>query len=109
MTKTVSATEAKNTFGAILKYLETTEEEVIIENRGVPTAVVVSIDRFREIEELEERAKRQQALEDFRKLRTEIAGQNEDMSTTEAQEFAKQLSDEIMENVVAKHQVKATH
>jgi prevent-host-death family protein len=109
MTKTVSATEAKNTFGAILKHLETTDEDVVIESRGVPTAVVVSIERFREIEELEERAKRQRALEEFRKLRAEIARQNEDMSTAEAQDFAEQLSDEIMENVVAKHPVKAAH
>jgi prevent-host-death family protein len=105
----VSATEAKNKFGAILKHLESTDEDVIIENRGVPTAVVVSIDRFREIEEIEERAKRQRALEEFRKLRAEIARQNEDLSTEEAQEFAKQLSDEIMENVIAKHRVKAAH
>ena len=109
MTKTVSATEAKNTFGAILKHLETTNEDVIIENRGVPTAVVVSIDRFREIEEIEERAKRQRTLEEFRKLRAEIARQNEDMSPEEAQEFAKQLSNEIMDNVIAKHQIKAAH
>src|SRR3954452_4515016 len=109
MTKTVSATEAKNSLGSLLGQLESKEDAVIIENRGVATAAIISMERFRALEELEERAERRRALEEFRKLRSEIARQNEDLSTADAQEFARQLSDEIMENVVAKHQSKAAH
>jgi len=102
MTKTVSATEAKNTLGSLLGQLESKEDAVIIENRGVATAAIISIERFRALEALEERERRLQILEDFRRLRAEVAEQMKDLSADEIEV----LIDEITEDIRADRRVR---
>ena len=88
MTKTVSATEAKNTLGSLLGQLESKEDAVIIENRGVATAAIISIARFRAIEEFEERERRHPGFGRFspaesgdRQTRRKTCLRNEDSKT----------------------------
>jgi prevent-host-death family protein len=103
MTKTVSATEAKNTLGSLLGQLESKEDAVIIENRGVATAAIISIERFRALEALEERERRLRALENFRRLRAEVAEQTKDMTDEEIEAFIDEMATEIDANINARH------
>jgi len=103
MTKTVSATEAKNTLGSLLGQLESKKDAVIIENRGVATAAIISMERFRALEELEERERRFRVLEDFRRLRAEVAEQTKDMTDEEIKAFIDEMASEIDANINARH------
>ena len=95
MTKTVSATEAKNTLGSLLGQLESKEDAVIVENRGVATAAIISIARYRALEQFEERERRLQVLEDFRRLRAEVAERTKDLSADEIEALIDEITDDI--------------
>lgn len=46
MPKTVSASEAKNRLGAIIRWVVQNEDEVIVESRGEPKVVVVPFSEY---------------------------------------------------------------
>lgn len=50
MTKTMSATEARTHFGAVLRGVTERGETVIVERGGKPRAVVLSIDEYRRLQ-----------------------------------------------------------
>lgn len=49
MPKTVSALEAKNRLGSLLGYVSEQDDEVIVENRGKPKAVISELPAFARI------------------------------------------------------------
>lgn len=51
MIRTVSATEAKNRLGEILKYAYADEEHVIIERGGIPVAAIVPMQDYAQLVE----------------------------------------------------------
>jgi prevent-host-death family protein len=69
MPKTLSATEAKRKFDAVMDSVEK-DDEVIVEALGKPKAVVIPFSRYENMLELEERARFKDALADLEKLST---------------------------------------
>lgn len=100
MTKTVSSNEAKNRLGALLGYVSDEGGEVVIENRGKPRAVIISIEAYREVQALREHQRREDALAALRALRTEVRQQNQGMTEQEAQELANRFSRELTDAMV---------
>ncbi len=45
-TKTVSATEAKNRFGGVLREVSRTDVPIVVERDGKPVAVILSIEAY---------------------------------------------------------------
>ena len=91
MPKTVSATEMQNRFGSIADWAISSEDEVIVESRGIPKVVLISYDQYRKLRQWREQARRQQVLDRMRKLREEVRAQNIDLTV----ESADALADEI--------------
>ncbi len=50
MAKTVSASEAKNRFGSLLRQVADQGEEVIVERQGKPRAVILSFAEYERIQ-----------------------------------------------------------
>lgn len=83
MPRTVSATEAKVHLGTLLEWT-TTRDEVIIESRGRPRAVLISVEQYEELGRLREEARRRDALARLDALAESLQGQNQDLSEDEA-------------------------
>ena len=48
-TKTVSATDAKNRFGGVLREVNQTDEPIVVEKDGKPVAVILSMDAYKRL------------------------------------------------------------
>ena len=54
MPRTVSASEAKTQFGAILDWAIKCKDDVIVESHGKPKAVIISFEEHQKVAELRE-------------------------------------------------------
>lgn len=72
MPKTVSSTEAQNNFGAILQWTDENRDEVIVERRGMPKAVIIPYAEYQEISRLRQEEEKRQALAKIRALREKV-------------------------------------
>lgn len=106
MPKTVTASEAKNRLGAVLSWVQTNQDEVIIESRGEPAVVIMSYTEYEKVKQLKEAQRRKDALQRLRVLREDVRGRNQDITTDEqALQVADQISREIMNDLVKKGKV----
>lgn len=103
MERTISASELKNSLGAVLREVRNDAESVVIEQRGVPAAVIVSIEDFRLLRELKEEKRRAVLLEQLRQLDARLADQQKDMSSEESDRLVEELSDVVMDVVIEKN------
>lgn len=99
MTKAVSANEAKNRLGSLLGYVSDEGDEVIVESRGKPKAVIMSIAAYEEVKMLREQKRRREALNELRALRAEVRGANQDLSDEDATEIANRVSHELIDRL----------
>jgi prevent-host-death family protein len=93
MSKTVTATEAKNRLGALMA--EAQEAPVIVEIRGDPKAAIISIDDLRELETLRDAEERRQRIERMHRLHERLAARNADLSYEEATAIIEQATRDI--------------
>ncbi len=103
MERTISASELKNSLGAVLRKVRNDEESIVIEQRRVPAAAIISIEDFRLLREAKERRRREGLLEQLRQLNERLAARQKDMSTEEADRLAEELGNAIMDAVVEKN------
>lgn len=99
MSKTVSANEAKNRLGALLRYVSTEDDEVIVESHGKPRAVIMSIAAWEEVRELREQKRRADALDELRALRDTVRSRNRGLCEREAEGLAERVSREIVDDL----------
>jgi prevent-host-death family protein len=101
MSKAVSANEAKNRLGSLLRYVSTEDDEVIVESHGKPKAVIMSIAAYEELRELREQKRRADALSELRALRNEVRARNLSLSEQDAEALADRVSREIVDDLSA--------
>lgn len=106
MARAVSATEAKNRFGAVLDWVANDGEDVVVERQGRPLAVIVSIVEYEELQDLRERRRRQEALETLRRLRDQVVERNRDLTPEQVEEIADQFSRDVIQGLVEKGKVR---
>jgi prevent-host-death family protein len=104
--KTISATQAKNQFGALVESVKDGEGDVIVENRGEPVVAIISASRYDGLERLEKEEKRRKAAETIRSLRGRVLAQSVNFSDQETETFIKQLVDESIESLFAKGKLR---
>ena len=100
MSKTVSASEAKNRFGSIIGSVTKSGEEVIVESRGKPTVAIVSMADYEGLRALKEKKRRAKALESLRQLRAESLAANADLTPEEGDELAERFSREVITDMI---------
>jgi prevent-host-death family protein len=106
--KTISASQVQNNFGAIVKQVRRGEvKEVIIENRGEPVAAIVDVEELQAMREFREQGKRKKALQQIREVRAEIqARAKEKLTDEEALAIADRFSRELIEDLAKEGKVK---
>lgn len=89
VTRTISATEAKNRFGALLKSVRDDEiDAVLVESHGEVSAVILSPEEFQKLQDDRKELQRKQWLEHFDVLVRQQAERNADLSADESEEMA---------------------
>lgn len=87
-TRTVSATEAKNRFGAIVKSARNDGDVVLIENHGEPYAFILSPSEFQRLQDADKELRRRLRLERLDEIMRVQAERNKDLTADEADEMA---------------------
>jgi prevent-host-death family protein len=103
--RTVSATEAKDKLGGIMAWARKNRDDIIIESRGQPNAVIVSIEEYQRILTWRERARREEALARLERLRQRIGDRNQDLSDQEAGAIADEISREAVDSLIRKGKI----
>jgi prevent-host-death family protein len=101
MTLNVSTSEAKAKLSSFLQQVVGNREEVIIENRGAPQAVLISYGSYEQYSTWRDQNRRQRALEELQELADSIQSRNQNLSETEADEMADRLSHDVIDEMVA--------
>lgn len=105
MPKRVSATEAKINLGAMMNWTVTENDEVVIESRGNPKAVLISYPTYQEMQKIQEAVRREQALAKLESLATTIQERAESLSPNEAEEKADRFVREVVQEMIADGQI----
>jgi prevent-host-death family protein len=100
--KTISASELKNSLGAVLREVRQEDEIRVIEQRGVPAAAIISIDDLRLLRDAKKRQRQELLLEEMRQLTARLAERQQGMTPDEADQMVQELSDAVMDAVVEK-------
>ena len=109
--KTVTASEAKNSFGKLVAWVREENEPVIVENRGVPVAALISYEELEEFREMKWRKKAAQALEDLKQLQKEVSSRpaNRNLTEEEAWALGKRLINETLAEMEAEGKISFEH
>ena len=95
MTRTVTATEAKNRLGALMNEVIESNEPVIIELRGRPKIALITRERLEAIEKLEWEQRHARALAALDEIERSYDGRNDDLTEEEAMELAVEVTREV--------------
>ena len=105
MPRTVSASEAKTKFGAIVDWAVESKDDVIVESHGQPKVVIITFEEYKEVLKLREEARRQSALLRLRNLRDSIRSRSQDLDEEHAASLADRLSHEVVTEMIAEGKV----
>lgn len=107
MPKTISASEAKNKLGSTIGWVVENRDEVIIENHGEPTAVLMAFAEYQQMQKLKEEERRKQAFQRLQSLRDKVRARNQDITTEEqAMEIADEITREAIKNLMDKGKIR---
>ena len=85
VTRTVSATEAKNRLGAYLKMATEDGDAVIVENRHEPSAVIISFETYQQLRDAQTMLDRQRRLAELDRIAKIQAERNSDLTEESAE------------------------
>ena len=71
-TKTVSASEAKNKLGSMMGWVLNNQGEIIIERRGEPAVIIMSVEEYEKMKRLKEQARRTELLARLEQVRKRV-------------------------------------
>jgi prevent-host-death family protein len=97
-TRTVSANEAKQHWGAMMQAVAD-GEDVVVESHGKPKAVVISPEAFDELRRARERLRRDEAIAWLREFEASYDGRNDDLTDEQIEELADRAAHEIFEEL----------
>ena len=97
MPKAVPTREAQNSLSALIGWVKEHRDEVIIESRGKPAAVLISYDEYAQLQAAREQLRRREVWAQLRRLQAQVAARNTDLD----EEAADTLADEISHDAIA--------
>ncbi len=100
MSRTVSASEAKNRLGALIGWVLENRDDVIVESRGEPKVVLMPYGEYEEMQKIKEEVRRRQALAKLEQLRDRVRSRNEKLKEEEAQGLADRFTREVVAEMV---------
>jgi prevent-host-death family protein len=106
MSKTVTASEAKNRLGAIMDWAVENEDGVVIEKRGEPRVVVIPYAQYERLQALQEQLRRAEALARLEQAAQQMSGATEALSDEEVEALAEEIARDTVERMVAEGKIK---
>jgi len=106
MPKTVSASDAKTRFGEMIAWAGENQDDVIIESRGRPKAVIISFKEYQNVLEQRERARREEILNQLEQLRSKVSSCNQDLSEEDALALGDRFTREVIDEMIAEGKIK---
>ena len=108
MPKTVSVSEAKNNLSAMLKWAVENQDEVVVESRGRPKAVIMPYAEYEIVQSLREKERRHAALQRMQELAAANQELNQDLTPEEAENLADEVTRKAVERLAAEDKVSFT-
>ena len=102
MPKSVSTSEAKSKLSSIIGWVRENRDEVIVESRGEPAAVIMSYAEYEEMQGLKEQRRRRDALERLRAVQRRVSARNRDLTEEQAEELAGEVSRDVIDGLIRK-------
>ena len=106
MSRAVSTREAQNRLSALIGWVNEHNDAVIVENRGVPTAVLISHAEYEALQGAKEQQRRQQLLAEMRQLRSHVSARNADLGEDEAENLADEVTGASVDSLVERGVVR---
>jgi prevent-host-death family protein len=106
MARTITATEAKNRLGSVMRRVQSDGEPVIVESRGEPAVVISSFQDFEELQRFREEQRRQEAIAKLRELKRKLDSQLPPMSDEEVDRIADEITREAIDNLAKKGKIR---
>ena len=106
MTVNVSTSEAKAKLSSFVQQVVGNREEVIIENRGTPLAVLIPYSAYEQYSRWRDQNRRQRALEELQELADTIQSRNQDLSEPETDEIADRFSRDVIDEMIEDGKIK---
>lgn len=99
--KVVSASEAKTKLGSLIGLVARNKQDVVIENHGEPSVVMVPYTEYVNAQNLKAVVRRRSALERLEQLRVKVRSRNQDLSTeTQALELTDRFVRDVVEDLI---------
>ena len=108
MPKTVSVSEAKNNLSAMLKWAVENQDEVVVESRGRPKAVIMPYAEYEIVQLLREKERRHAALQRMQELAAANQELNLGLTPEEAENLADEVTRKAIEGLAAENKVSFT-
>jgi len=106
MAAVVTATEAKNNLGQLLRRVAENGEEIVIERQGRPRAVIISVEDYARYKAAAEQQRRSEALAWLREFEVRQRERNKDLTDDQIEEIADQLTREAIDSLVEKGHIR---
>ncbi len=106
MTLNVSTSEAKAKLSSFVQQVVGNREEVIIENRGAPQAVLISYGAYEQYSRWRDQDRRQRALEELQELADAIQSRNQDLTEAESEELADRFSRDVVNEMIVEGKIQ---
>jgi prevent-host-death family protein len=106
MPKTVSVSEAKNKLSAMLQWAVEQGDEIVVESRGEPKAVILPYGEYEELLLFREKARRRAVLQQLEALVERVQARNADLNPEEAEQLAEEISQETLGRMVEEGKVR---
>ena len=100
--KTVSSSEAKGRFGALLAWVLKSKQEVLIKSYSEVKAVLIPFEDYDDIKRILEIRRRQKLLDELQNLRGQVQSKNKSISSAKAERIVDRFSREIINNTINK-------
>lgn len=102
MSKAVSTREAQNRLSSLIGWVNEHNDAVIVEKRGVPTAVLIPYAEYESLQAAKEQQRRQRLLTAMRELQARVSARSTDLSEVEAEALADEVTDAAVASLVAR-------
>jgi prevent-host-death family protein len=103
--KTMSANEAKQNWGALMRAAREDDGIVVVESHGKPQVVVVSYDEYEAFRDFKEAQRRKELLRRLDAFEARWGGRNTDLTEEQIEELANRFSREFVDDLAAEGKI----
>jgi len=98
---TVAASEAKNRLGSLIRWVQSNQDDVIVESHGRPRAVIIPYSEYETVVSHRETSRREEALRQLESLRQRVQARTQDLTEEEASALADRFVRETVREMFA--------